>query len=63
MVWDVFWELETVLRSKCLSLAMKLRLNSLKMSVMLCGAESWPVNTQMSKFINSFGRSAYDDRS
>jgi len=33
--------------------------DSFVMSAMLYGAESWPINMQMIKLVNSFGTSAY----
>jgi len=52
--------LETVWRSQSLNLERKLRLSdSLVLSVMLYGAESWPISTQMNQLINSFAMSAY----
>jgi len=57
---SAFWKLETVWRSQSLNLETKLRLfDSLVLSVMLYGAESWPVSTQMNQLINSFATSAY----
>jgi len=59
MAWSVFWKLETVWRSQSLNLETKLRLlDSLVLSVMLYGAESWPISTQMNQLINSFATSA-----
>ena len=52
--------LETVWRSQSLNLETKLRLfDSLVLSVMLYGAESWPTSTQMNQLINSCATSAY----
>ena len=46
MAWSVFWKLETVWHSQSLNLETKLRLfDSLVLSVMLYGAESWPIST------------------
>ena len=60
MAWSVFWKLEIVWRSQSLNVETKLRLfDSLVLSVMLYGAESWPISTQMNQLINSFATSAY----
>jgi len=60
MAWSVLWKLETVWRSQSLNLETKLRLfDSLVLSVMLYGAESWPIGTQMNQLINSFATSGY----
>ena len=60
MAWSVFWKPETVCRSQSLNLETKLRLfDSLVLSVMLYGAESWPISTQMNQLMNSFATSAY----
>jgi len=60
MAWSVFWKLETVWRSQSLNLETKARLfDSLVLSVMLYGAESWPISTQMNQLINSFATCAY----
>ena len=59
MAWSVFWKLETVWRSQSLNLETKLSLfDSLVLSVMLYGAETWPISTQMNQLINSFATSA-----
>ena len=60
MAWSAFWKLETVWRSQPISLETKLSLfNSLVLSVMLYGAETWPISTQINQLINSFATSAY----
>jgi len=60
LAWTVFWRLESVWRSPTLSLQTKLRLfDSLVISIMFCASEAWPVNVEMTKFINSFATSAY----
>ena len=53
-------KLETVWRSQPISLETKLSLfDSLVLSVMLYGAETWPISIQMNQLINSFATSAY----
>ena len=60
MAWSAFWKLETVWCSRSLNLETKLSLfDSLVLTVMLYGAETWPISTQMNQLINSFASSAY----
>ena len=60
VAWRGFWRLETIWRSKTLSIATKLRLfDSLVLAIMSYGSETWPINAEMTRLINSFATSAY----
>jgi len=60
MAWSVSWKLETVWCAQSRNLETKLSLfDSLVLSAMLYGAETWPISTQMNQLINSFAISAY----
>ena len=58
--WSVFWILDKVWRSSELSLLLKLRLfDYLILSVLLYGAETWTIGTEMKQKLDSFGTSCY----
>jgi len=60
IAWSQFWKLEKVWRSTKISLKLKLRLfDSLIISILLYGAESWTTTQQLKNELNSFGTSCY----
>ena len=60
IAWSNFWKLQTIWRSAYISLQLKLRLfDSLILSILLYGAESWTLITIIKNQLNSFATSCY----
>ena len=60
IAWSQFWKLEKIWRSKEMTLKLKLRLfDSLILSILLYGAETWTFTQKFKSEINSFATSCY----
>ena len=60
IAWSQFWKLETIWRSTKISLKLKLRLfDSLILSILMYGGESWTTTQKLKNELNSFATSCY----
>ena len=60
IVWSQFWKLEKIWRSTKISLKLKLHLfDSLILSILTYGAESWTTIQKLKNELNSFATSCY----
>ena len=60
IAWSQFWKLEKVWRPTKISLKLKFRLfDSLILSILLRGAESWTTTQKLKNKLNAFGTSCY----
>ena len=60
LAWANFWKLHKLWISSNVPLALKLRLfDSLILSILLYGSETWTINTNMKNRLDSFGTSCY----
>lgn len=56
--WNSFWQLHKVWKSNSISLALK-RFDSLILSILLYGCQTWTIIRRMENLINSFATSCY----
>ena len=60
IAWSSFWKLISIWKSKQLSIELKMKLfDSLVVSILLYGAETWSITPTMEARLNSFATSCY----